>query len=93
LLKTILKYYSTEGYITTIKNSKGEEISLEDLIEQYFANPEDYFELRKEEKEEEEEKEQKKEEDKPNEEVEPTTQEESKEEKYRREQEEMKKWV
>jgi hypothetical protein len=91
VLELILKYYSAEGYIITIKNSKDEEISLEELVEQYFDKPEDYFEIKKEkelektqQKEDEEPNEQKKEIDKPNEKV---------EEKYRREQEEMKKWV
>ena len=37
-----------EGYIIKIKNSKDEEISLKELVEQYLGNPEDYFEVKKE---------------------------------------------
>jgi hypothetical protein len=48
VLEPILKYYSTEGYIIKIKNSKDEEISLKELVEQYFGNPEYYFEVKKE---------------------------------------------
>ena len=48
VLEPILKYYSTEGYIIKIKNSKDEEISLEELVNQYFGNPENYFEVKKE---------------------------------------------
>jgi hypothetical protein len=48
VLEPILKYYSTEGYIIKIKNSKDEEISLKELVEQYFDNPENYFEVKKE---------------------------------------------
>ena len=50
VLEPILKYYSTEGYITTIKNSKGDEISLEELVEQYFGNADDYFIIKQQEK-------------------------------------------
>jgi hypothetical protein len=48
VLGPILKYYSTEGYIIKIKNSKDEEISLKELVGQYFGNPENYFEIKKE---------------------------------------------
>jgi hypothetical protein len=48
VLEPILKYYSTEGYIIKIKNSKDEEISLKELVGQYFGNPENYFEIKKE---------------------------------------------
>ena len=48
VLEPILKYYSTEGYIIKIKNSKDEEITLEELVNQYFGFPENYFEVKKE---------------------------------------------
>ena len=47
VLEPILKYYSTEGYIIKIKNSKDEEISLKELVGQYFGKPENYFEIKK----------------------------------------------
>ncbi len=47
-IEPILRYYSTEGYITTIKNHFNEEINLEQLIDQYFGNPESFFELNEE---------------------------------------------
>jgi hypothetical protein len=92
VLEPILKYYSTEGYITTIKNSKGKEISLEELVNLYFSNPEEFFEVKKEkepEKQQQEKTEQK--EEKPNEKKEIEKENETSEEKYKREQEEMKK--
>ena len=78
-----LKYSSEIGYITKIKNHEEKEITLEELVNQYFKNPEDYFEVRKEEQEQKKETEIEKE-------VPPTQQE--REEKYKREQEEIKKW-
>jgi hypothetical protein len=88
----VLRYYSTAGYITTIKNPKGEEISLGELVDQYFGNPEDYFEVKNEDKKnekigkEEEQKEPRKEE------IEEKEENETPAEKYKREQEEIKKW-
>ena len=39
-----LKYYSENGYFINIKNHLDKEISLDELIEQYFGNVHDYFE-------------------------------------------------
>ena len=89
VLEPILKYYSTEGYIIKIKNSKDEEISLEELVNQYFSNPENYFEVKKIIEAEEPEQGEKKETEIPKEE--PLTQQE-RDEKYRKEQEEIRKW-
>ena len=85
VLEPILKYYSTEGYIIKIKNSKDEEISLEELVKQYFGNPENYFEVKKEKIEQ-------KENEEPNakQQIEPEN--ETLDEKYQREQEERKNW-
>jgi hypothetical protein len=85
VLEPILKYYSEEGYIIKIKSSKGEEISLEKLVEQYFVNPENYFEVKKEKTGQEENEE-------PNtkQQIEPEN--ETLDEKYQREQEEQKTW-
>ncbi|HSF49797.1 MAG TPA: hypothetical protein VLA74_03475, partial [Nitrososphaeraceae archaeon] len=99
VLEPILKYYSTEGYITKIKGSKGEEITLEGLVDQYFSNPEDYFELKNIENiesvqgEQQEQPQQQKEESEQSteqQEIEPEN--ETPEEKYNREQDEQKKW-
>ena len=83
VLEPTLKYSSEIGYITKIRNHEEKEITLEELVNQYFKNPEDYFEVRKEEQEQKKETEIEKE-------VPPTQQE--REEKYKREQEEIKKW-
>ena len=86
VLEPILKYYSTEGYIITIKNSKGDEISLAELVEQYFGNPENYFEVKKEiESEITEQK-------KPNEQKEIEKENETSQEKFDREQKEIQGW-
>ena len=61
IIESILKYYATEEYIITIKNSKGEDITVEELVNQYFNNPEDYFEVKKIEEESEQQSPQKKE--------------------------------
>jgi hypothetical protein len=90
VLQPILKYYSAEGYIITIKNHKDEEISLEELVNQYFDNPEDYFEVKEEDKKEETEQKEEDKEQNENEEIEKKH--ETPEEKYKREQEEMKNW-
>ncbi|HET9806302.1 MAG TPA: hypothetical protein VFP49_05300, partial [Nitrososphaeraceae archaeon] len=42
-IEPILKYSSEIGYITKIKNHLGEDISLEELLDQYFDNSDDYF--------------------------------------------------
>ena len=92
-IEPILRYYSTAEYITKIKNCKGEDISLEELVDQYFRNPEDYFEVKKNERGgEEAEAEQKKMEEQEKEKEVEEQQQETTEEKYKREQEEMKKW-
>lgn len=41
-----MKYYSENGFYTKIKNNLDEEITLEDLVHQYFCNPEDYFKVK-----------------------------------------------
>jgi hypothetical protein len=38
-----LRYYSENGFNIKIKNNLDEEISLEQLVEQYFGYPENYF--------------------------------------------------
>lgn len=43
-IEPILKYYSENGYFINIKNHLDKEISLDELIEQYFGNVHDYFE-------------------------------------------------
>lgn len=91
-IESILRYYSTERYITTIKNPKGEEISLEELVDQYFDNPEDYFEVKKEERRERKEAVETEQKEPKEEELEEKEENETPEEKYKREQEEMKKW-
>ena len=85
VLEPILKYYSTEGYIIKIKNSKGDEISLAELVEQYFGNPENYFEVKKEIEEITEQK-------KPNEQKEIEKENETSQEKFDREQKEIQGW-
>jgi hypothetical protein len=47
VLEPILKYSSEVGGIITIKNHENKQIRLKELINQYFGNPEDYFELKK----------------------------------------------
>ena len=85
VLEPILKYYSTEGYIIKIKSSKGEVISLEELVKQYFGNPEDYFEVKKERTEQ-------KENEEPNAKQQIEQENETPDEKYQREHEEQKTW-
>ncbi|HSF49556.1 MAG TPA: hypothetical protein VLA74_02245, partial [Nitrososphaeraceae archaeon] len=106
VLEPILKYYSTEGYIIKIKNSKDEEISLNELVEQYFGNPQDYFEVKIEESEQQQppqkeeseqqqqppQKEESEQQQLPQKEESTIISNETPEEKYLREQEEMKKW-
>ena len=43
VLEPILKYYSSNGLFTKIKNHLDEEITLEQLVDQYFGNADDYF--------------------------------------------------
>ena len=43
-IEPILKYYSENVFIVKIKNHLDEEISLEELADQYFSNAHDYFE-------------------------------------------------
>ena len=78
-----LKYSYEIRYITKIKNSIGEEISLEELVEQYFSNPEDYFE---------EESQKKEENDEPNKKKEIEPENETPQKKYNREQKEIQGW-
>ena len=56
-IEPILRYYSSNGLFTKIKNHLDEEITLEELVDQYFGNAEDYF-IIKEEKPPEEQQEQ-----------------------------------
>ena len=44
-MRPILKYYSENGFYTKIKNNLDEEITLEELVDQYFGNPKDYFKV------------------------------------------------
>ena len=43
-IEPIIKYYSENGYFINIKNHLDEEISLGELVEQYFGNVHEYFE-------------------------------------------------
>jgi hypothetical protein len=49
VIEPILKYSSEIGYFIKIKNHSGEEITLEQLIDQYFGNADDYFIIKQEE--------------------------------------------
>jgi hypothetical protein len=42
-----LRYYSSHGFFTTIKNHLDEAITIEELVEQYFGNTNDYFTIEK----------------------------------------------
>ena len=42
-IRPYLRYYSDNGFYTKIKNHLDEEITLEELVEQYFGNTNDYF--------------------------------------------------
>jgi hypothetical protein len=42
-IEPILRYYSENGYFIKIKDDEDKEISLEQLVDQYFGNPENYF--------------------------------------------------
>ena len=42
-IEPILKYYSEKGYYTKLKNNLNEEITIDELIDQYFGNSDDYF--------------------------------------------------
>jgi hypothetical protein len=44
-MEPILKYYSESGFIVKTKNHLDEEISLKELVDQYFGNVEDYFQV------------------------------------------------
>jgi hypothetical protein len=41
----IIKYYSENDFFIKIKNHEEEEITLEELVDQYFANADNYFEI------------------------------------------------
>jgi hypothetical protein len=43
-IEPIIKYYSDRGYIVNLKNHLDKEISMDELVEQYFDNIDDYFE-------------------------------------------------
>ena len=49
-IKPRLRYYSDNGFFTKIKNHLDEEITLEELVDQYFGNTDDYFIIKQEEK-------------------------------------------
>lgn len=40
-----MRYYSENRFYIKIKNNLDEEITLEELVDQYFGNAEDYFKL------------------------------------------------
>jgi hypothetical protein len=42
-IEPTLRYYSENGFFMNIKNELDENISLEQLVDQYFGNPENYF--------------------------------------------------
>jgi hypothetical protein len=42
-IRPYLRYYSENGFYTKIKNNLDEEITLEELVDQYFGNIDDYF--------------------------------------------------
>ena len=44
-IEPIIKYYSDRGYIVNLRNHLDKEISVDELVEQYFDNVDDYFEL------------------------------------------------
>jgi hypothetical protein len=44
-IRHILRYYSEHGFYTKIKNNLDEEITVEELVDQYFGNPQDYFKV------------------------------------------------
>jgi len=90
-IESILRYYSTDGYITNIKNCKGEDISLEKLVDQYFGNPEDFFEVKNKQRRERKEAEETEQKEPKEEEIEEKEENETPEEKFKREQEEKKK--
>ncbi|MGI9011910.1 MAG: hypothetical protein ACR2F1_12080 [Nitrososphaeraceae archaeon] len=54
VFEPILKYYSANGLFTKIKNHLDEEISIDELVDQYFGNPDDYFIKQKQEQKQEE---------------------------------------
>lgn len=88
-IESIIKYYSDDEYYITIKNSNGEEISLEELVDQYFGNPNNYFEMKQDKNKETELRE---EDEQPNKNEEVEKEKETPEEKRKREEEERKKW-
>ena len=88
-IESIIKYYSEDEYYITIKNSNGEEISLDDLVDQYYGNPDKYFGMKQDKNKETELKED--EEPNKNEQVEKEI--ETPEEKRKREEVERNKWV
>ena len=52
-IEPFIKYYSENGFIVKIKNHRDKEITLDELIDQYFANADDYFEFEEEQNKEE----------------------------------------
>ena len=44
-IEPILKYYSENGYFINIKNHEEKEITIDELVDRYFDNTDDYFEI------------------------------------------------
>ena len=44
-IDSIIRYYSESGYFIKIKNHKEEEITIPELVDRYFGDTDDYFEL------------------------------------------------
>jgi hypothetical protein len=44
-IQGVLNYYSKEGVTTSLCGFSGSEISIDELVDQYYSKPEDYFEL------------------------------------------------
>jgi hypothetical protein len=53
-IEPIIKYYSESGFIVNIKNHNDTEISIDELVNQYFGNNRDYFEIDVQDEEEDE---------------------------------------
>ena len=47
-IEPILKYYSGNGLFIKIKNHLDEEITIDELVDQYFRNAKDYFIIKEE---------------------------------------------
>jgi len=54
-IEPIIKYSSEIGYYTKLKNHLDEEITLKELVDQYFGNPDEYFIIKQQPQEQEQE--------------------------------------